>query len=304
MTTGPQPPADGNLSELQPLEGGVSGATTLRGSADGRSVVVKYTDRRELDVLRYLAELDDPIFPRLLDSCGDDDPVWIMINYHHGPPAGIIAGLSEEVHRSIGRLHAHVANRHPRSPGARGLPGDLEVIDEAFLGRMLTSFGPDQLHAARDLLGERLSRTASELMRGLAADRSFMTAGERFGSTLIHGDLYGLNVLLPSPTDPLPLVIDWNTARYGPPMFDVAMTAPYDSDARRAATAGWAEITGQPPDPGLEELSHAWCFTMLNIGYSGVVAWRSSAADAEKMIIDAEESASRFATLLRRFPGD
>lgn len=288
------PPEHWRLSQLAPLEGGVSGATVLRGLAAGRPVVAKYTDRRERDVLRLLADLDEPLFPRLLDSHGDDDPLWILIGYHEGPPAGISADLTVDVHTAIGRMHGRFAGRRS------ALPADLELIDSGFLRRMLTSFGPDQLIKARELIGERLFRTASQLMERLAADLRFMTAGELFPSTMLHGDLYGLNVLLPTPSDPLPLVIDWNTARYGPAMFDVAMTAPYDSAARRAASDGWAAVTGSRPQRQLEELSHAWCSTMLNVGYSGVVAWRSSAADAEKMIIDAERDADRFTRLLER----
>ncbi|SDS08488.1 aminoglycoside phosphotransferase family protein [Microlunatus soli] len=294
MSAGPPPPAEWKLSDLRPLEGGVSGATVLRGLSAGRPVVAKYTDRCERDVLRLLADLDEPLFPRLLDSHGEGDPLWIMINYHTGAAAGIAAGLTEQVHAAVGRMHGRFVGRRAE------LPADIELIDRDFLRRMLTSFGPEQLIKARDLLGERLVGRASALMRRLAADPRFMNAGELFPSTLLHGDLYGLNVLLPGPGDPLPLVIDWNTARYGPAMFDVAMTAPYDSEARRAAGDGWTAVTGHRPAPAREELSHAWCSTMLNLGYSGVVAWRSSAADAEQMIIEAERGADRFATLLSR----
>ncbi len=41
--------------------------------------------------------------------------------------------------------------------------------------------------------------------------------------TFRHGDFYGLNVHLAGPDEASPLLIDWNCARVGPAMFDVAM---------------------------------------------------------------------------------
>ena len=294
-STPPPPPSRWRLVDLEPLHGGVSGATVLRGRltgcGDDRRVVIKHTDRLEAEVLELLAALDEPLFPRLLDVSDAGDMVWLMIDFHRGRPAGISAGLSEQVHRAIGRMHAHFADR----PGL--FPADAERIGKPFLLRTLTSFGPDQLAAAGDRLSTAARRTGTELMQRLADDESYLTFGRRLDRTVLHGDLYGLNVLLPTEHEAA-LVIDWNVARIGPAMFDVAMTAPYDSDARRAHDAGWVEVTGRAPDSHQDQLAHAWCSSMINIGYAGVVAVRSSPDEGERMIFDAVEAADRWSSLL------
>jgi hypothetical protein len=90
------------------------------------------------------------------------------------------------------------------------------------------------------------------------------------------------------------LIIDWNAARVGPAMFDVAMTAPYDGPARRAHDAGWQEVTGELPDPEADRAAHAWAETLINSAFAGVVAHRAGPDEAARMIVRAEAAYERF----------
>jgi aminoglycoside phosphotransferase (APT) family kinase protein len=282
----------------QPLAGGVSGAAVWRAELNGRVVVIKRTDPLELIALLLIADPAEPVVPKVIMTGEDDHGPWIVTPFHSGPPAGIIAGLPLEVHHYLGRMHARFAT-------AADLPPEFERLSDEFTARTLTEFAPAHLQLARDVIGERLHRRATDLLQTLAADRPFRTAHRLFDQTLLHGDLYGLNVMLPGPEDPHPLIIDWNATRVGPAMFDVAMTADYDSAERRAHDDGWAEVSGHRPEPWCSRTSHAWAATLINIGYAAVVAQRHSAAEAEKMINTAEDSYARFTDLLagRRPPG-
>ncbi|MBO0811328.1 MAG: aminoglycoside phosphotransferase family protein [Microlunatus sp.] len=285
--------ADLELTDVRPLTGGVSGATVVRARWSDRDVVVKRTSRSELVALRLFAELGEPLLPRLLASGTDEAGPWVVIPFHHGQPVDIMAELPDPVHRCLGRLHARFAGNTAR------LGDDLEVIDSAFLERALTEFGPEQLGRARSVLGPASYARASRLLDRLAGDTRFRAAVEQFTPTVVHGDLYGLNVLQPAGPESEPLIIDWNAARVGPAMFDVAMTSDYDSPARRAHDRGWAEIAGSPPDPDENAQAHAWSSALINAMYAGTVAIRSSGPDAVGMIVKAEVAVCTFHRLAR-----
>ncbi|WP_188896974.1 aminoglycoside phosphotransferase family protein [Microlunatus endophyticus] len=287
-------PGDLELSDVLPLSGGVSGSEVARARLSGQDVVVKRTSHSELVALRLFADLDEPMLPVLLASGIDDRGPWIVIPFHSGEPVGIMGEAPDIVHRCIGRLHASFVGR------TSGLAGDLEPIDEEFVRRALTEFGPDQLRRARGVLREQLFTRASHLLDRLATDADFGSCVAGFTPTVLHGDLYGLNVLRSTGPGSVPLIIDWNAARIGPAMFDTAMTSAYDSSARRAHDQGWAEIAGASPDESENRVAHAWSSALINAMYAGTVAVRSSARDAEQMIMIAEESLRTFRLLRRR----
>ncbi|WP_195909130.1 aminoglycoside phosphotransferase family protein [Microlunatus sp. Gsoil 973] len=279
------------LSHPRPLAGGVASPSVVRADWSGRDVVVKRTSPAELAVLRLFADLDEPMLPRLLASGVDGGGPWIVIPFHDGRAVDLMGEPPAEVHHRMGRLHARFHGRTDRLADA------LEVIDPAFVRRGLAEFGTEQLRRARDVIGESLYARGCRLLAALADDEAFCAAADGFDRTLLHGDLYGLNVLQPSGREPLPLIIDWGAARIGPAMFDVAMTTGYDSAGRRAHDRGWAEISGAEPDPEENELAHAWSTALISAMFAGTVAARSSAADGEQLIIAAEDSVQRFRRL-------
>ncbi|HEY9290234.1 MAG TPA: aminoglycoside phosphotransferase family protein [Microlunatus sp.] len=285
---------DIGATHLTALEGGVSDASVWRGRLDDREVVIKRTSGAEIAVVQLIMELGESMLPRLLFSGVDDLGPWMVLPFHPGKPAGITAGLPAEVHRCIGRLHAHFMSR------VGELPLDLERLDETFVDRALTEFGPAVLQRAESLLSIDARLRAVDLLEELAADPVFRSTGALLPATLLHGDLYGMNVILPTPhrnTGTEPLIIDWNAARVGPAMFDVAMSADYDSASRRAHHEGWREVAGRLPDEHETQLAHAWSSALINIMYAGVVAVRASADAGVAMIAVAERSAARFNSL-------
>lgn len=286
-----------DLSYVGLLSGGVSGSTVWRARWAGRDVVAKRTSASELAALRLFADLDDPMLPELLASGVDESGPWVVMPYHEGGPFGISDELPDEVHRCMGRLHALFAG------GTDRLQNDLETIDTAFVSRALTQFGPDHLRRARATMGDTLFNRASALLQRLREDRNFRDHVDHFTPTFVHGDLYGLNVLRPGRDGTEPMIIDWNCARIGPAMFDVAMTSTYDSAARRAHDQGWAELAGTLPDRTEHELAHAWSAALINAMYAGVVALRASVPDAETMIDAGEAAAARFSVLCGQRPG-
>jgi len=275
------------------LAGGVSGSEVIRARWSGRDVVVKRTSRSELVALHLFADLDEPMLPELIASGTDAEGDWMMIPFHPGLPVDIMDEVPDPVHRCLGRLHARFFGQ------TAGLQDDLERIDQAFVQRALTEFGPEWLLRARPALGEAPYDRGCRLLCDLADDADFRTCVDRFTPTLLHGDLYGLNVLRAAAPGSLPMIIDWNAARIGPAMFDVAMASAYESSARRAHDEGWVEIAGSPPDPTENELAHAWSAVLINAMYAGTVAVRSSAPDGARLITTAEEALPAFRRLSR-----
>jgi aminoglycoside phosphotransferase (APT) family kinase protein len=289
-----EPAGLAGLSNPRPLTGGVASPSVVRADWSGQDVVVKRTSRSELAVLQLFADLDEPMLPRLLASGVDDAGPWIVTVFHPGRPVDLMGELPAEAHRCMGRVHARFHCR------ATGITDDLDVVYRGFVHRALAGFGIEQLERARPVIGESLYDRGARLLAELAADEEFCTAVADFTPTLLHGDLYGSNVLQPTDQESSPLIIDWGAARIGPAMFDVAMTSSYDSAARRAHDDGWAEIAGSAPDPGENELAHAWSEVMIRAIFAGTVAVRSSVADGEQMIIGAETAVTGFRRLRGR----
>lgn len=107
-------------------------------------------------------------------------------------------------------------------------PASFERIDGAFWQRALGEFVPAQARVAQT----RTSGQAELLRRALQAaeslfDDPLQAVVDRFAVTVLHGDLYGQNVLQRDDNAKTGTrayqVIDWNSARVGPAMFDVAM---------------------------------------------------------------------------------
>lgn len=108
--------------------------------------------------------------------------------------------------------------------------------------------------------------------------------------TFRHGDFYGLNVHLAGPDEASPLLIDWNCARVGPAMFDVAMAVGWDTDGRRAHHEGWARATARPPEEEEGRLCHVWARVLSQVMFAPVVALRGARERAGGMTEEAERA--------------
>lgn len=277
-----------------PLEGGVSGANVERitvrvgaGSESHRAsvpLVVKHTSRREVDALALLAELDEPSIPRLLASGRDDETYWLVIPWFPGEPVGLTAEAPASVGALMARIHAHFLARPAEWPST------FERIDSRFVDHALTEFAPaslERLPSTPD--GQAFKVRAAAAAERLLADKAFREAAYTFPATVLHGDLYGLNVLR-EPAGAV-MVIDWNTARIGPGMFDIAMGAPSEvSTSLLAYRAEWARIGGAQRPLDLE---YDWSRALISTMFAGTVAQRSSIRDALAMLDVAEVALAR-----------
>ncbi|MFC7622392.1 phosphotransferase family protein [Microlunatus sp. GCM10028923] len=278
----PGEPSGFTVVGQRPLTGGLSegGIDHVRLDVTGApaaetGLVIKRTGSNEATALRLLAPLAERSVPELIMSGEDEQGSWIVTPYYPGEPVGLVGLAPLPVFGTMARVHARYAERPD-------LPESLERIDAEFCRRLLTEFVPESAQQAGEV-GDRAVHWAARL----ADDREFLTAPHGFGTTLLHGDLYGLNVLQPVPARPWPMIIDWNTARVGPPMFDVAMAgATADDDRFRTYLAAWTEAAGPVPPP--TALEHAWATALINAGFAAVVARRGDPADGAGMLRTAE----------------
>lgn len=279
FTPGEQRPLTGGLSE-----GGIDHVRLVvdRDPAPDLGIVIKRTGPNEAAVLRLLAPLGEPSIPELITAGEDDRGSWIVTPYYPGEPVGIVGLAPLPVFATMARVHARHLERQAR------LPESLERVDAGFCRRLLTEFVPETAKQAAEV-GDRAVHRAARL----ADDHVFLTAPQGFGATLLHGDLYGLNVLQPAPARPWPMIIDWNTARVGPPMFDVAMAGATAGDDRfRAYLAAWTVAAGPVPAPTV--LEHAWATALINTGFAAVVARRGDPAAGAAMLATAERAYAAF----------
>jgi hypothetical protein len=213
----------------------------------------------------------------------------LVLPWYPAEPLGLVAELPESALRAIARIHRAFIDRPDRRPTS------LEPVDAGFCRRALGEFLPGSARRAGSAAAAEIGSRAIALAARLLADPTFVEAPVRFPATLLHGDLHGLNVLRPrSPATGLPdaIMIDWNAARVGPGMFDVAITEPsLDAPGARAYVDEWRAVGG--PDRDFEA-EFAWAATLINTLYAVVVADRGDPPAATQMVDRATDTYDRW----------
>jgi aminoglycoside phosphotransferase (APT) family kinase protein len=290
---------------------GVGGRVALKGGATspvverveiayetgGRSgqvdVVAKRATRGEVVALNGL-DVVDPVFPELIDSGTDEDGPWIVVQFEVGGVIGWAVEPPAIVYAALARLHLRHLGRVDE------LPAEMPAVDEQFLRSAFTGFAPGGIARAAQQGPHAVFDRALELLARFAEDERLLLGLEVLPSTLIHGDVYGDNVIAADPgTSRPPRLIDWGSARIGPAMLDVVMAA-----RRGGVTAykeAWAVATGTPMDEWLTATGEAWATAVSNATFVGAAAERSVEV-AELLVEEAEEAVERLGRLLSRRP--
>ncbi len=259
-----------------PLSGGqvspvVERITLLTGNGTV-DVVAKRATPGELAAMEAL-DVDDPVFPQLLDSGNDSAGPWIVTWFYPGDPLDWSAECPPAVYEALARLHQ-------RHLGA-DLSPDLPRVDDAFLRSTVTGFARNGiLRAGPTPVRDR----ALGLLDRFADDERLRAGLEFLPVTLLHGDVYGSNVI----SGEGPVLIDWGSARVGPAMLDVMLAAgPRGVDAYRRAT---------PDDPHFA-IGRAWATAVNNAMFVGDVAVRAPEV-AATMLDQAERAIDELGKLL------
>ncbi|WP_343968522.1 aminoglycoside phosphotransferase family protein [Kribbella koreensis] len=253
-------------------------------------VVAKRATAGEVAALSSL-DVVDPVFPELIDRGVDEDGPWIVVPFEVGGAIGWTVEPPGVVYAALARLHLRHLGRVDE------LPAEIPKVDEQFLRSAFTGFAPGGIAKAVARHGQHavLDR-ALEMLARFAEEERLLLGLEVLPATLIHGDVYGDNVIA---SEPSPRLIDWGSARVGPGMLDVVMAG------RRAGMAAykeaWMKEAGTPIDEWLAATGAAWATAVSNATFVGATAERSVEV-AELMVEEAEEAVERLGELLSRRP--
>jgi aminoglycoside phosphotransferase (APT) family kinase protein len=280
-----------------PLLGGVASQLVERvslrvrldaGGEHGIDVVVKRTGDAEVRALGLLAGMAENAIPELIATGHDERGRWIVVPFYDGEVVGLMSEPPPTVYEVMARVHVQFL-------GADALTSCFERIDPEFCRTSLDDFAQGAAAGSRIEMGAHpvLDRAAS-LARRFARDADLIDGPNRFPHTLLHGDLYGMNVLRPSRTRETPVLLDWDSARVGPAMFDVAMGVGPDSAAHAAYAAAWERASGSELDTVEAATGYAWASALVNATFAGVVARRGSPAAAASMLDEAERARIEF----------
>ncbi|MFI5708262.1 hypothetical protein [Kribbella sp. NPDC051620] len=292
-------------------------------------VVAKRATVGEVGALRCLGVVD-PVFPELIDSGIDEGGPWIVVPFEVGGAIGWMAEPPAVVYAALARLHLRHLGRVDE------LPAEIPKVDEQFLRSAFTGFAPAGIARAAVRRGQHaVFDRALEMLARFAEDERLLLGLEVLPPTLIHGDVYGDNVIAAvpkqqtaAPKQPTvapkqstvdrkrstavpgrsvadckgsgsPRLIDWGSARVGPGMLDVVMAG------RRAGVAAykdaWRKEAGTPMGEWLAATGEAWATAVSNATFVGAAAERSVDL-AELMVEEAEEALERLGQLLSRRP--
>ena len=296
-------PADIEIGARHALAGGVvsplvervvvSAVRTTGGLRDRFEVVAKRASSAEAAALQEIARVPAAdAFPELIDAGTDDHGPWVVTPFFPGSTLPADAEVPQAVFVSLARLHHRYLGR------ASSLPADLPRVDETFCRDVLTSFAPSGIRDAQREKPHPVHDRALDLLCRWSQDERIYTGQRLLPATLLHGDVYGPNVVVSDDEGAGPRLIDWGSARIGPIMLDVALSAEMPSDGFSAYLRAWQDVAGCPLDPWQAEAGHAWATALSNAMFVGAVAARFGPSNAQQMLDRAEAALDRFGQLL------
>ncbi|MFI7072823.1 phosphotransferase family protein [Micromonospora sediminicola] len=290
------------IGRRHPLAGGVDSplvervevtAVRTTGERDRFEVVAKRASSAEVIALHEIATVPAAdAFPELIDAGTDGSGPWVVTPFYPGSTLPWDAEVPEVVFASLARLHHRYLGRSSR------LPVDLPRVDESFCRHALMDFASSWIHDARRKKPHPVHDRALDLLHRWSRDERIHVGLHVLPAALLHGDVYGHNVVVVDDEGTRPRLIDWGSARVGPIMLDVALSAEASSGGFSAYLRAWEEVAGCPLDPWQAEAGHAWATAFSNAMFVGAVAARFGPTHAEKMLDKAEAALERFGQLL------
>jgi aminoglycoside phosphotransferase (APT) family kinase protein len=239
------------------------------------ALALKRTSPVEVQAMRALAELapDVPQLPELIASGADGEGPWVLLPMYEGdhPPSRLLP--PPEVLDAIARVHSHWEGQ---TSALSAIPAitpewwrDL-CLDYALprLERQLESRPTDAVAAAIAAVAET------------ADDARIASALELLPRTLVHGDLHAANIVLADPAR----IIDWDSARLGPAMLDVAEAAEHGSPGEARYLATRQRLEGRAADPALVTLGYRWAEVQIATQYLHYTAEFRPEAELAAMI--------------------
>jgi aminoglycoside phosphotransferase (APT) family kinase protein len=266
-------------------------------SADGADtevvVVAKRASEAEIVALRAVAQMPGPeAFTEVIGTGIDRHGPWVVTPFYPGQAQAWDAEPAEQVYESLARLHFRYRDT------AAELPAVLPRVDAAFCLGALTDFAPTGLARAQRAQPHPLYERALTRLAGWADDDRIYAGVRLFQPTLLHGDVYGSNILMPVADQGLPRLVDWGSTRIGPAMLDVALAADRQSAGFAAYRRAWQAAAGTPLNHWQAEAEHAWARAFTSAMFIGAVADRFGPDGAAQMLTDAETALDRFRRLL------
>ncbi|MFI7335828.1 phosphotransferase family protein [Micromonospora aurantiaca (nom. illeg.)] len=290
------------IGQRHPLAGGVKSplvervevsAVRTTGGRDRFEVVAKRAATAEVIALHEIATVPAAdAFPELIDAGTDDSGPWVVMPFYPGSTLPWDAEVPETVFASLARLHYRYLGR------SSTLPVGLPRVNENFCRQALMDFSPSWILDAQRTRPHPVHDRALDLLHRWSRDQRIHVGLHVLPAALLHGDVYGHNVVVADDEGRRPLLIDWGSARVGPTMLDVALSADTSSGGFSAYLRAWEKVAGCPLDPWQAEAGHAWATAFGNAMFVGAVAARFGPTHAERMLNKAEVALERFGQLL------
>jgi hypothetical protein len=273
------------LGPRHPLVGGVASPLVerieVRIGQRRADIVAKRCWPAEPIAMRLIGRVSDtPAFPELIDSGVDENGPWLVMPFYPGETQSAYGEPPPVVYECLARLRATFESVE--------LPPEIPRFDLDWCLRALTENTPADIRRLDD---QSLTARALRLVNMWAESPLLARGFDLLPTTLLHGDVYGLNVRIGRNVR----LIDWGSARVGPAMLDVALAAGPESAGLRAYAKAWP---GQPLDQRTIDIGHAWG-TMVNNGiFVGAVAKRLGTKLGAEMLDAGDAAYQRLTQLL------
>jgi hypothetical protein len=166
-------------------------AVRAPGGRDRFEVVAKRASSAEVIALHEIATVRAAnAFPELIDAGTDESGPWAVTPFYPGSTLPWDAEVPEAVFASLARLHYRYLGRSSR------LPVDLPRVDEIFCRDALMDFAPSWIRDDQRKNPHPVHDRALDLLYRWFHDERIHVGLHVLPATLLHGDVYGQNVVV------------------------------------------------------------------------------------------------------------
>lgn len=274
---------------VEPLTGGAVSARVERltvrvvvgGSVESVDLVRKWGLAHELAGLRaaQVVRPEAAAVPELIADGHDQTGWWLITPLYEGVSVDATA-LPAVLFDSLARIHAHYLRVEPP-------PGGIPVVDAAWWRELCTSWAAPIVRRSASRHPAGTIRRALDLLGRLAGHPAISDVLGRLEVTLLHGDVHPGNVLV---HDDEAHLVDWGSARIGPPMLDLANVINLASWQFAAYGRAWEHTVGACLDDAQVSLGYQWAHLQIPIQYLPWTVQNRSTSEVEAALDRAEEA--------------
>ena len=227
------------------------------------SWIAKLTTRGEIIALRLLADAGIANVPTVLAEDRLSDHQYLLMPKYPGVHGDFGDPVPEKILHTLAQIHYRFLDRQV----------DLKPTDRDSLSRLFQYTFADA--------GSYPVNCRKKIEQIREAVETFATIATGLPQTLVHWDVHPGNILADGKDA---WIIDWESARLGPGLIDLANLVKWDTPDFQTYIAAYESFSGKPFNHERKLVEYKWCRAITQVKYVPFAAKFLKPAQTESMV--------------------